>query len=274
MTPIDLSEAFDETICGGKAVQLGATIRTGLPVPRGVVLPTPLVNAIAAQDTAAIDLALQAFAQLQTAVAVRSSAVGEDSSQASFAGQHLTCLNICSPTGLIEAVQQVWQSGRSEAAWGYRQRLGITQAPEVAVVLQQFIPAVQSGVLFTRNPINGADERVIEASWGLGEAIVSGLVTPDRYRLQRQGQILEQTPGLKDIAIYPGVEGQTQEVAVESDRVRALCLERQQLEQLNDLATRCEQQFQQPLDIEWCFEGSTLYLLQCRAVTRISAYRS
>jgi pyruvate,water dikinase len=155
------------------------------------------VNAIANQDAAAVDLALQAFAQLQGAVAVRSSAVGEDSSQASFAGQHLTCLNIRSQTGMVEAVREVWQSGQSAAAQGYRQRLGITQPPQIAVVVQQFIPAMQSGVLFTRNPINGKDERVIEASWGLGEAIVSGLVTPDYYRLDRQGHIPEQKPGIK-----------------------------------------------------------------------------
>jgi pyruvate,water dikinase len=272
--PINLIEAVDEATCGGKAVQLGAAIRAGLPVPPGFVLTAPLVNAIATEDAAATDLAVQAFAQLEGAVAVRSSAVGEDSSQASFAGQHLTCLNIRSQAGLVEAVKQVWQSGQSAAAKGYRQRLGITQAPEVAVVVQKFISARQSGVLFTRNPINGKDERVIEASWGLGEAIVSGLVTPDRYRLQRQGQVLEQIPGVKDIAVQPIAEGQTQEVPVEPHQVRALCLEEWHLEQLNNLATQCEQHFQPPLDIEWCFEGSTLYLLQCRAVTRISAHHA
>ena len=272
--PINLIEAVDEATCGGKAVQLGAAIRAGLPVPPGFVLTAPLVNAIATEDAAATDLAVQAFTQLEGAVAVRSSAVGEDSSQASFAGQHLTCLNIRSQAGLVEAVKQVWQSGQSAAAKGYRQRLGITQAPEVAVVVQKFIPARQSGVLFTRNPINGKDERVIEASWGLGEAIVSGLVTPDRYRLQRQGQVLEQIPGVKDIAVQPIAEGQTQEVPVEPHQVRALCLEEWHLEQLNNLATQCEQHFQPPLDIEWCFEGPTLYLLQCRAVTRISAHHA
>lgn len=269
--PIHLNAAWDEATCGGKAVQLGAAIRAGLPVPGGFVLPAPLVDAIVAEDAVAIDRALQAFAQLEGAVAVRSSAVGEDSSQASFAGQHLTCLNICSQKGLVEAVQQVWQSGQSAAAQAYRQRLGITQMPQVAVVVQRLIAAEQSGVLFTCNPLNGQDERVIEASWGLGEAIVSGLVTPDRYRLDRQGQVLEKTAGIKDIAIQPSVEGQTQEVVVAADQVRALCLEAWHLEQLNHLATQCEHHFQPPLDMEWCFAESRLYLLQCRAITRISA---
>ncbi|MBD1912944.1 MULTISPECIES: PEP/pyruvate-binding domain-containing protein [unclassified Leptolyngbya] len=269
--PINLIDAVDETACGGKAVQLGAAIRAGLPVPPGFALTAGLVDAIAAQDPVAIDLALQAFAQLKGPVAVRSSAVGEDSSEASFAGQHLTCLNICSPDSMVKAVQQVWQSGQSAAAQSYRQRLGITQAPQVAVVVQRFIPALQSGVLFTRNPITGQDERVIEASWGLGEAIVSGLVTPDHYRLTRQGLVLEQTPGMKDIAVMPSTEGHTQEVEVEPHRIRALCLEAWHLEQLNLLATQCEQYFQQALDMEWCFEGSTLYLLQCRAITRIAS---
>lgn len=270
-SPIDLIEAVDEAICGGKAVQLGAAIRAGFPVPPGFVLAAPLVQAIAQQDAAAINLALQAFAQLGGAVAVRSSAVGEDSSQASFAGQHLTCLNICSPTSMIKAVQEVWQSGQSCGAQGYRQRLGIALEPEVAVVVQRFIPAVQSGVLFTRNPINGQDERVIEASWGLGEAIVSGLVAPDCYRLHRHGHVLEQTPGMKDIAVVPIAEGQTQQVEVEPHRIRALCLEEWHLQQLNGLATQCERHFSQHLDIEWCFEGPRLYLLQCRAITSIAS---
>lgn len=268
--PITLIDAVDEASCGGKAVQLGAAIRAGLPVPPGFVLAAPLVEAIAQQDPAAIELAVQALAQLEGPVAVRSSAVGEDSSDASFAGQHLTCLNICTPASMVEAVQQVWQSGQSAAAQSYRQRLGINQAPQVAVVVQRFVPATQAGVLFTRNPITGKDERVIEASWGLGEAIVSGLVTPDHYRLTRQGLILEQTPGIKDIAIFPSTEGHTEQVEVESHQIRTLCLKPWHLEQLNHLTSQCEQYFQQALDMEWCFEGDRLYLLQCRAITRMA----
>jgi hypothetical protein len=120
----------------------------------------------------------------------RSSAVGEDSEQASFAGQHLTRLNLRSEPELVDAVSAIWDSSRSPSALAYRERLGLPREPRIAVVVQELVDADSAGVLFSRNPLDGSDELVIEAARGLGESVVAGLVTPDRVRLRRDGAVV------------------------------------------------------------------------------------
>jgi len=266
--PVALHEAADEAVFGGKAVQLGAAIRAGLPVPGGVALPAALVDAVAAAEPAATASLTDAWGALEGPLAVRSSAVGEDSEAASFAGQHLTRLNVNSAEALLEAVRAIRESAHAAAALGYRDRLGIAGPPRIGVVVQRLVIPDSAGVLFTQNPIDGRDERVIEASWGLGEAVVAGLVTPDRYRVSRDGRVVERTPGTKPIAIrvMPG-EG-TREEPVTAERVRALCLEDEHLRRLHALAGQCEDVFGGAQDLEWAFAGEMLYLLQRRAVTR------
>ncbi len=268
MSVVALRDAVAEAEHGGKAVQLGAALRAGLPVPPGFALSVRLVSRVAEGEPRALEEARGLLEKVGPPVAVRSSAVGEDSSTASFAGQHATVLGVRTPEGLLDAVRRVWASGRSEGALAYRRRIGDESEPRVAVVIQQLIDAECAGVLFTRNPMTGADERVIEASWGLGEAVVSGLVTPDRYRLGRDGRILERTPGDKDLAIQPRPDGGTHEVAVAPERVRALCLDDARLQALHALAARCEAHFAGGQDLEWAFVGPGLFLLQRRAVTR------
>ncbi len=121
--------------------------------------------------------------------------------------------------------------------------------------------------MFTQNPINGADERLIEASWGLGEVVVAGRVIPDNFRIDRSGSVLERTPGLKKIAIRAAADGGTVDEDVAPELVEQLCLDDDQLASLNALAERCEQVYGPARDIEWAFAGGQLYLLQCRAVT-------
>jgi pyruvate,water dikinase len=125
--------------------------------------------------------------------------------------------------------------------------------------------------MFTTNPVTGADERMIEASWGLGEAVVAGQVIPDNYRVHRSGEVLERTPGLKKIAIRTLPEGGTFEQQVAPELVERLCLDDDQLAELNRLAERCEQVYGQGRDIEWAFADGMLHLLQCRAVTRVGS---
>jgi hypothetical protein len=125
--------------------------------------------------------------------------------------------------------------------------------------------------MFTENPVTGADERVIEASWGLGECVVAGLVIPDTFRVARDGTVLERTPGLKRTAIRSRPDGGTFEEAVPDDLTEALCLDDAHLAQLNDLATRCEEVYGTARDIEWAIADGQLYLLQCRAVTTSAA---
>jgi pyruvate,water dikinase len=137
------------------------------------------------------------------------------------------------------------------------------------VVVQRLLDPECAGVMFTRNPITGADERMIEASWGLGEAVVAGLVIPDSYRVTRDGQVLERRAGLKRIAVRSLPTGGTVEADVPPELVEQLCLDDSQLEALNDLALRCEEVYGPDRDIEWAVADGTVYLLQCRAVTRV-----
>jgi hypothetical protein len=127
-------------------------------------------------------------------------------------------------------------------------------------------PAV-AGVMFTEHPVTGADERLIEASWGLGEAVVAGLVVPDHFRLDRSGNVLERKAGRKRIAIRSLPNGGTFEQQVEPPEATRLCLDDSQLAALGELALRCEKVYGPRRDIEWAIQDGTLYLLQCRAVT-------
>ena len=165
----------------------------------------------------------------------------------------------------------IWRSAHTDSALAYRRRLGLTGTPRIAVVVQELVDADCAGVLFTRNPLDGADELVVEAAWGLGEAVVAGLVTPDRFRVARDGTVLERVAGEKDVAVTLAPEGGTQEVAISGERTRMLCLDDGRLAALARLAERCERVFSGARDLEWAFGGETLHLLQCRRVTTAAA---
>jgi pyruvate,water dikinase len=261
---VPLLQARDETQFGGKAVQLGAAMRAGLPVPPGVVLAQELAERAASDAQPYAEL----LAQLGGLVAVRSSGIGEDGAVASFAGQHATILGVRDPDALAAAIAEVLQSSRTDAAIAYRRKLGLDPQPRMAVVVQKLVRADVAGVLFTKNPVDGSDERVIEASWGLGEAVVQGLVVPDHFRVARGGGVISITPGDKDVAIYWAEAGGTEERPVEPERAAQACLDPAQLAQLDALATRCESVFGGTQDLEFAFQGSELYLLQRRAITR------
>jgi len=263
-----LHEALPEADFGGKAAQLGQAHQKGLPVPPAWALSTAFVDRVVAGDEAAIEQLVKAFQELGGPVAVRSSGIGEDSASASFAGQHATELNVRSREGLLEAVHKVHGSARTEAALAYRKRLGVSLEPRMGIVVQRLVEADRAGVLFTRNPTTGADERVIEATWGLGEAVVAGLVTPDHYRVARGGRVLERRAGEKDLAILWSEDGGTEEVPVEGDRIEALCLGDAEIAALDALASACEAAFGGSQDLEWAFAGERLYLLQRRAITK------
>jgi pyruvate,water dikinase len=265
---VPLEEAHEEALFGAKAVGLGAAARAGLPLPPGVALTGAVVDAVAGGDEATIAEVRTLVGPLGGPLAVRSSAVDEDSAEASFAGQHLTLLNVPSVDDVSSAVREVWWSANSDSAITYRQRVGLFTRPSVGVVVQALLDPDSAGVMFTRNPINGADERVIEASWGLGEAVVAGLVIPDHFRVDRSGQVLERTPGRKQIAIRKQRAGGTVEEAISTDRAEQLCLDDDQLGELHRLAEKCEEVYGPDRDIEWAFADGRLYLLQCRAITR------
>lgn len=264
---VPFSKARETSLFGSKAVGLGDAIRQGLPVPPGVALSGDLVEAIASGDEKAIEKVMKAVADLSAPFAVRSSAVDEDGAAASFAGQHLTVLNVHSTADVPAAVREVWWSANSDSAITYRQRVGLFTRPSVGVVVQTLLNPDAAGVMFTEHPVTGADERLIEASWGLGEAVVAGLVIPDHFRLDRSGRVLERKAGRKRIAIRSLPNGGTFEQPVPPAQVNQICLDDIKLAALGELALRCEKVYGPRRDIEWAFQEETLYLLQCRAVT-------
>jgi pyruvate,water dikinase len=267
MRLVPLEHADDRGHFGGKAVGLGAALRARLPVPGGYALSVELVDAIAKGDAAA-ESHFAATVNLDSdgALAVRSSAADEDSRAASFAGQHLTRLNVRA-SNVLAAARDVWASGRTPGALRYRQRLGLPPEPRVAVVVQRMVRPTCAGVLFTCDPRTGEDVRVIEGSWGLGEAVVSGLVSPDRVIMERGGAVRMRHVERKDIAVEACEEG-TREVEVPSDIASSPCFTTARLAALEALAQACESHFEGPSDIEWAFEGDSIVLLQRRAVTR------
>jgi len=265
---VPLVEAREEARFGAKATGLGEAARAGMPIPPGIALSGAIVDEVAAGGADAIAAVLAAAQDLSIPLAVRSSAADEDGAEASFAGQHLTLLNVPSADELQKALREIWWSANSDSAITYRKRVGLFTRPSVAVVVQVLLDPETAGVMFTQNPVTGADERMIEASWGLGEAVVAGMVIPDSYRVDRGGEVLDRRPGLKRIAIRGVPGGGTVEDEVPSDLTEQLCLDDAQLAELNALALRCEEVYGPARDIEWAIAGGTLYLLQCRAVTR------
>jgi pyruvate, water dikinase len=264
---LPLDRAADPLLFGGKAAQLSAALNAGLPVPGGVALGWTSVEALATDVTNLHSTSAALLEELRPPLAVRSSAVGEDSAGASFAGQHHTELGVFDAESLANAILAVRASAFAPSALAYRERLDLPGRPRIGVVVQRLVQAECAGVLFTRNPLTGVAERVIEAAWGLGEAVVAGLVTPDRYRLCQDGFLLEQWAGEKDIALR-FVPGGVAEEEVELDRVHRLCLDAGALAKLHALAARCERAFGSELDLEWAFEGGIVHLLQHRPITR------
>lgn len=265
--PVPLAEAGDEGVFGGKSASLARALVAGLPVPPGVALSVACVEAVVAGRPGALEALEPVVANLGGSVAVRSSAVGEDDQETSFAGQHVTLLNVRGEDELVDAIGEVHRSAHSASALAYRKRMGIPGEPRIGVTVQQLVDADSAGVLFTRNPATGVEERLIEASWGLGEAVVSGMIVPDSYRMAPDGTVLERDVGEKDVALRPGGDGGTVEVAVDADDVEAFVLGDRELAMLHDLTVRCEALYGPGLDIEWAFADGELRLLQCRAIT-------
>ncbi|MCQ6561083.1 PEP/pyruvate-binding domain-containing protein [Paenibacillus mendelii] len=267
MSIVPLASAFDPLRYGGKAVQLGAALRAGLPVPAGYAVSHESVQRITAGDQAAVHELREAAGSLARRLAVRSSAVDEDGDQASYAGVYTTLLNVTDEDRLFEAIQQVADSGKSAPAIAYRRKQGRAALSPVSVIMQETIESDCSGVMFTRHPVTGQDERVIEACWGLGESIASGRIIPDMYTASRGASSIHVQIGDKETAIVHDEHGGTNEIKLDASLSRQACLSEQQVRQLDQLAAQCEAVFGDALDIEWAYAENRLYLLQCRRIT-------
>jgi len=205
------------------------------------------------------------------AVAVRSSATAEDLPDASFAGQQDTFLNI-TREALLGRVQECWASLFTDRAIYYRQRQGYDHDDvDIAVVVQRMADAEKSGVMFTRDPSTGEPELTIEAAWGLGEAVVSGTVSPDSYVLDRADRsITQETIATKNTKIIRDPEtGETVERPVSEQRSTERVLDADEITALAELAEEVEAYFECPQDVEWAIEDGAIRLLQSRPITTI-----
>lgn len=209
-------------------------------------------------------------------VAVRSSATAEDLPGMSFAGQLETYLNICGADGVLDAVQRCWASLWTARAIGYRIRQAIgPDTVSIAVVVQKLVPAEVAGILFTANPVTGArDEVVINAAWGLGEAVVGGLVTPDTFVVSRKsGRLVSREIAVKEVMTIRLATG-TREEPVTADRQETASLTTDQAVELAKMGETVEALYGMPMDIEWALCGGKFSVLQARPVTALPEPRT
>ncbi len=201
-------------------------------------------------------------------VAVRSSATAEDLAEASFAGQQDTYLNVVGADSVLDAVRRCWGSLWTARAIGYRTTAGISHdRVALAVVVQRQVAADSSGVAFTADPLSGARNRVvIDATLGLGEALVSGQVVPDHVVCSRSGHILERVRGDKAVVTVPLAGGGVETRERTGD---GWALDEEQFSGVARLAVAVEQEYGTPQDIEWAVADDTLWLLQARAITSL-----
>ncbi|MFJ7334303.1 rifamycin-inactivating phosphotransferase [Streptomyces sp. NPDC101110] len=229
------------------------------------------IEEIAVPDdlAAAITGALSRLGE-HAACAVRSSATAEDLPTASFAGQQDTYLNIVGPAAILRHVSRCWASLFTERAVTYRQRNDIDhRTVDMAVVVQKMVFPHAAGILFTADPVTGNRKvATVDAGFGLGEALVSGLVNPDVYKVRR-GEVVEKTIAAKQRAVHALPDGGTQQVAVDARQQRQPALTDAQVVQLVRLGRRIEEHFGRPQDIEWCLGDDGFQIVQSRPITTL-----
>jgi pyruvate, water dikinase len=205
-------------------------------------------------------------------VAVRSSAAAEDSQVASFAGQQETYLNIYGEEHVLRHVKSCWGSFFQPRAIFYRHQRGSLEDTNMAVVVQRMVNPDKAGVMFTVDPVQRRRDRImIEAAWGLGEAVVSGLVTPDNYVVSKtDGSLVSQFVSNKPVMIIRDETGVgVRHVELSPEKARAQVLTPEEIDELAFLGKQIEAHFGSPQDVEWAIEGDNLYVLQSRPVTTL-----
>src|SRR5580698_1594687 len=206
----------------------------------------------------------------QAAYAVRSSATAEDLPTASFAGQQDTYLNVAGATAILQHVSRCWASLFTERAVTYRQRHGIDhRTVQMAVVVQRMVFPDAAGILFTADPVTGNRKVAsVDASFGLGEALVSGLVNPDVYQV-RDGEVVAKTVAAKQRAVYASPAGGTEVRPIDPQRQEQPALTDAQVVRLAELGRRIEAHFGRPQDIEWCLVDDDFQIVQSRPITTL-----
>lgn len=206
----------------------------------------------------------------QAAYAVRSSATAEDLPTASFAGQQDTYLNVVGPAAILQHVSRCWASLFTERAVTYRRRNGIDhRTVHMAVVVQRMVFPHAAGILFTADPVTGNRKvATVDAGFGLGEALVSGLVNPDVFKV-RHGEVVAKAIAAKQRAVHALPAGGTQEVAIDAQRQEQPALTDAQVVRIVELGRRIEAHFGRPQDIEWCLVSDDFQIVQSRPITTL-----
>jgi pyruvate,water dikinase len=204
-------------------------------------------------------------------VAVRSSATAEDLPQASFAGQQETYLNVRGAAAVLEAVKRCWASLWTARAIGYRSRQGIDHSTvSLAVVVQLLVLAEAAGILFTANPVTGRrDQAMISAAWGLGEAVVGGLVTPDAIIVDKAGGAVVEQQIADKLVMTVCINGGTEEQPVPDELRRAPVLDHESAAEMVRLGVQIENLYGMPMDIEWVLADGNISIVQARPITAL-----
>ncbi len=303
--------ADDIDSVGGKGASLGELTDAGLPVPPGFVVTAGTYrsfiedanvddelfdavdvdpedsSALADAEAAAKDIILNtelpehiredilsSYDDLDdghASVAVRSSATAEDLPDASFAGQQETFLNI-TREDLVDRVKRCWASLFPQRAIDYREEQGFDHRKvDIAVVVQKMVDAEKSGVMFTSHPSTGAHEAIIEAAWGLGEAVVSGSVSPDNYHVDRDTNTVEEVSvaDKKVMCVRDEETGETVEREVPAEKREQRVLSDEEILDLVTIGERVEEHYGEPQDVEWAMTDGDIYMLQSRPITTI-----
>ncbi|MEC1433015.1 phosphoenolpyruvate synthase [Bacillus subtilis] len=241
--------------------QIGNISRKIRQIIMEVDIPSDVVKAVAQY--------ISQFGE-EHAYAVRSSATAEDLPHASFAGQQDTYLNIIGVDAILQHISKCWASLFTDRAVIYRMQNGFDHSQVyLSVIVQRMVFPQASGILFTADPITSSRKVLsIDAGFGLGEALVSGLVSADCYKVQ-DGQIIDKRIATKKLAIYGRKEGGTETHQIDSDQQKAQTLTDEQILQLARIGRQIEAHFGQPQDIEWCLARDTFYIVQSRPITTL-----
>ena len=269
-------KSFDAALVGGKAANLSRLARMYHRVPDGFSLPVTVMDEAHPLDLR--DEIADAISDLMNChrlpdfiAAVRSSAVDEDGATASFAGQHGTYLNIVGADAIVQAVTRCWESARSEHALHYRHQQGLSiEHVQIAVLVQQLVASDVSAVVFSANPVTGnRDEIMINASWGLGESIVGGTVTPDTFIVRKSDLAITNRTIADKQLMTVSAPGGTHEVEIPRFLRNEASLNDEQIIEMAKLALTLEVTMEQAVDVECAYAGGELYLLQCRPITTL-----
>lgn len=260
-------------LVGGKALSLGLLAQAGFNVPKGFVITTDAYRALQGKGASAEleEAVLNAYDALGAErVAVRSSAIAEDSAEASWAGQFESYLNV-GRAQLVDSVEKCWRSASSETVKAYAESASASREQlAVAVVVQKMVESEVSGVAFSVNPVTKSDDEImIEAIYGLGELLVQGMTTPDNYVIDKSSLKVRE----KHVQIKPSMlrfeNGRNAELPVPEGRRDESCLTDEQIIQLSEMIVKIEQFYGKPQDVEWALGNNRFYVVQSRPITTI-----